>query len=178
MYDIYLAAGTTYSISATGISNNMDVTLGVYGPGGDYYGYYGYTYLANSNGANGSEYLLVTPSTAGWYCAVVMKSGSESYGISGNYTFNFIANPGIPPVNTLVIEPWTNSNSIFLAWNHVNQDSLGDPMPFRRYVVYRSTDINMVPLPADSIGGTTDSTFVDSAAPDGRYFYRVKVKPS
>jgi hypothetical protein len=177
MFEIYMAAGTQYYLGATGVSGGMDLTLGVYGPGSDYYGYYDYTYVSNSQGANGSEGMTVVPATSGWYVAVVMKSGSESYGLSGLYTFNFLSSP--PPINTiqnLVIQPWTNSNTLRLDWNHVNTDALGVPLSGRRYVIYRSTDLNLVPLASDSIGGTTDSTFIDNAATAAKSFYVVKVK--
>jgi hypothetical protein len=176
MFEIYLSAGVPYYLGATNIGGGMDLTLGVYGPGSDYYSYYSYTYLSNSQGANGDEEMTVTPATSGWYVAVVMKSGSESYGLNGAYTFTFLANPPISKIQNLVIQPWTNSNTVRLAWNHVNSDSLGNPLSGRRYVIYRSTDLNMVPLPSDSIAGTTDSTYIDAAATLAKYFYQVKVK--
>jgi hypothetical protein len=89
IYEIYMAAGTQYFVGAINVTNSLDLTLAIYGQGGDYYGYYDYDWISNSQGANGNEYVIITPTESGWYAAVVMKSGSESYGVFGFYTFDF-----------------------------------------------------------------------------------------
>jgi len=79
-------------------------------------------------------------------------------------------------VANLVIRRWSKSNSLRVAWSHVTQDSSGKPLFDHRHIVYRNASTGIVRLGMDSIGGTTDSTFVDNNANELSYFCWVRVK--
>jgi hypothetical protein len=132
--------------------------------------------MANGTGNGGSESLIYTAPYSDYYILAVEKTNSSSANLSSIYTMQIGPTPaGIPPIDDLVVQQYGSSYGIRLAWNHVNTDSLGSPLSGRRYVIYRNASFNLVPFPADSIGGTTDSTFTDRNATGLINFYRVKV---
>ncbi|HEY3296431.1 MAG TPA: hypothetical protein VGL38_13465 [bacterium] len=177
MYEVMMIAGTPYRFVCDMLSGSSDVELRLHRDSTAYQSRAIYLASANAAGPGLDETLNFTPTVTDWYVLVVSKVSSSDANQSAIYNLTgSIAAASPRPVSNVVIEPWTTSSSVRLAWNHVTQDSLGNPLTGRRYVVYRSTSLNLIPLPTDSIGGTTDSTFIDVNAVDMKYFYRVKVK--
>jgi hypothetical protein len=73
-----------------------------------------------------------------------------------------------PPIRDLTIEPV--GSDARLRWT--------PPGEVDWYEIYRSQQAGFVPTQADSVGMTTDTTWVDPGALDGSdyYYYRVKSK--
>ena len=73
-----------------------------------------------------------------------------------------------PPVTDLEIA--LSKADLALTWSPPGQTVAG-------YVIYRSTQSDFVSTPADSIGGTSDTTYVDSgmaATPGSSHYYTIK----
>jgi hypothetical protein len=58
-------------------------------------------------------------------------------------------------------------DAIRLSWSAVTADENGLPVTVDHYVIYRGDDPDFLPSGEDSIGVTTDTTFVDTAAAIG-----------
>lgn len=128
----------------------------------------------NAGGGGVDEILTYTPVSDAYYGVVVEKVNSASATLSSIYN---LSGGEVDPqdIDSLVIQPWINGRRR-LAWNHAENYG-GSPIPGRRYVIYRSTNFATIPLPTDSIGGTTDSVYVDgSVLPGLLYYYNVIVK--
>lgn len=179
LYEVYLTAGTAYRFTCDVISGTADVEMRLHRDSTQVL-YRGQTVaFANSAGSGGDEQIIYTPTVTDWYALVISKAVSASANLSAIYNLSGQLNvPAANPqrVDDLVIQWWNAPVGVRLGWNHVTQDSLGNPLHNRRYVVYRNPSPAIVPMDADSIGGTTDSTFIDSSPLGGINFYRVKVK--
>ncbi len=180
LYEVYLTAGTAYRFTCDVISGTADVEMRLHRDSTQVL-YRGQTVAtANAAGGGGDEQIIYTPAITDWYALVISKTASASANLTAIYNLNGQLNvPAANPlrVDDLVIQ-WRNAPvGVRLGWNHVTQDSLGNPLHNRRYVIYRNPSPAIVPMDADSIGGTTDSTFID-VNPFGSAinFYRVKVK--
>jgi hypothetical protein len=177
LYEIRLIAGQQYRLNAVVLSGTADIAIKVFRDSLTVQTRSMAVATANSATGGGSETLLYTPTVTDYYIVAVEKAWSSSANLSSIYNMTIGPNvPGVPPVDDLVIEPWSTSNQVRIAWRHIPADSSGTPLTGRRYVIYRNTGFGIVPLPADSIGGTTDSTFIDTNASGSVNFYRVKVK--
>ena len=114
-------------------------------------------------------------------CAFVTPGGSILVGIGGaaicyvavgieeatSHTVTVTVSP--PPVNDL--SPILSGDDLMLTWSPPAGSAVS------RYVVYRDTDPVFLPGPADSIGDTTDTTYIDAGAgntPDFSQYYAVK----
>jgi 3',5'-cyclic AMP phosphodiesterase CpdA len=74
-----------------------------------------------------------------------------------------------PPVNDL--SPTLSGDDLMLSWRPPAGATIA------RYVVYRDTDPGFTPSHGDSIGDTTDTTYIDAGAgntPDYDHYYAVK----
>ena len=174
IYELPLTAGTAYRIVLDVLSGTADLELRLHRDSTAFQ--IRPTPLVVVNATGGDETLYYTPAVSDWYVLVVGKTNTTAWSQSAIYTLS-AATVTAPPraVDDLVIDPV--ATGLRLAWDHVTQDTLGGTLVNRRYVIYRSTDINLVPQAADSIGGTTSNTFIDAAVvPGTRYFYRVRVK--
>jgi serine protease len=179
MYEVYMTTGAQYTFFCDQLSGNADLDMRLHIDTSAYQYRGSILAIANTTGPGGDETLQYIPTVSAWYVLVVSKtiSADATQTAIYNLTGSRQAGSHTPlPVMNLVLQPYTSANSVKLAWNHVTQDSLGSPLTRRRYVIYRNSSIGIVPLPADSIGGTTDSTFVDFGATGSMNFYRVTVK--
>jgi len=72
-----------------------------------------------------------------------------------------------PPVTDLEIA--LSEADLVLTWSLPGQ-------MVARYIIYRSAQSDFMPAPADSIGGTSDTTYVDAgmAATPGSHYYAIK----
>ncbi len=178
LYEVQLVSGVTYAFTCDVISGTADVSLRIFRDHDQIYTRSQALGLRNSAGGGGDEVLSFTPAESGWYALIVEKASGASYNLTAVY--NLSGGRDTPSaVDDLVIQPYMFLGIPILrvAWNHVNSIN-GNPIPDRRYVVYRSSNVNIVPLPADSIGGTTDSIFYDFTVQplDTKWFYRVITK--
>jgi serine protease len=179
VYEAYMNAGTQYSFTCHMLSGSSDIEMRLHRDSTAYQYRGTFVAFANAAGPGLDETLTYTPTVTDWYALVIDKVTSNDLSQTAiyNLTGSVPSTSHAPlPVTTLVIQPWTSPNSVKLAWNHVTQDSSGSSLVGRRYVIYRNASVGIVPVPADSIGGTTDSTFIDLGASGGLNFYRVKVK--
>jgi hypothetical protein len=171
-YEFWLNAGVPYLFNLHVLSGNADVELRLFRDSLTVYGRPSAVAAADAGVAGADEQLAFSPLVSDWYTLVVAKADCYSGGTIIWYELNF--EPVVPPpVTDLVAEYWPSPEGVRLGWSHVNY-------PFsRRYVVYRSTVPNFVPADADSIGQTTDSTYIDvNPFAAVRNFYCVKVKPN
>lgn len=84
--------------------------------------------------------------------------------------------PVLLAVSDLIANYTEEDGGLRLTWTHLIETTAGCPLSGRRYVVYRNTVPGFEPQPADSVGGTTDSTFVDtSVLANDKGFYCVRV---
>lgn len=178
LYELFMVSGVSYIIRARNVSATIDVRLALFSPEAACQALRDAVISADSTGNGGSESISFTPQQSGVWAAVVLKAHSASYGQTGDYTFDFVptALAAIAPAPHLMIQFWSDSNSVRLVWTHVNQDSLGNALYNRSYTVYRSPYISNALQPPDLIGETTDSSFVDTAAHALKYYYWVTVR--
>jgi hypothetical protein len=180
LYEVYLTAGTTYRFTCDVLSGTADVEMRLHRDSTQVLGRGQTVGVADAAGGGGDEQLIYTPTITDWYALVISKNASASATLTAIYNLTGAlnvpaANPR--PVNNLVIQWKAAPLGIKLSWTHVNQDSVGNPLHNRRYVIYRNTSTFIVPMDADSIGGTTDSTYTDlNPFGNAKNFYRVKVK--
>jgi hypothetical protein len=177
LYETYLTAGRSWMLSCHVLSGRANLGLRLFSDSTVVSWRGGAITWADALGAGGDEVLYYTPTVSAWYALVVEKVDAASANQSSIYTLTAGAPPNPRRVTNLTADKVDVPNAIRLAWNHVTQDSLGGPLYGRRYVIYRNSDINLVPLATDSIGGTTDSIFYDTGYSGFlNNFYRVKVK--
>jgi hypothetical protein len=89
--------------------------------------------------------------------------------IEENTTHTVTVTASPPPVNDLL--PTLSGDDLRLTW------SPPAGITISRFVVYRDTDPVFVPGPPDSIGDTTDTTYIDAGignTPDFNHYYAVK----
>ncbi len=89
--------------------------------------------------------------------------------ISANSTQTVTVSKSPPPVNNL--SPTLSGNDLMLTWNPPTGATVA------RYVVYRDTSPVFIPSSGDSIGDTTDTTYIDfgiGTTPDLDHYYAVK----
>jgi len=89
--------------------------------------------------------------------------------ILANTVQNVTVTMSPPPVNDL--SPTLSGDDLMLSWSPPAGTTI------TRYVVYRDTDPEFIPSSGDSIGDTTDTTYIDAGAgntPDLDHYYAVK----
>ncbi len=101
LYEIWLSAGAVYYIGVQNVTGGLDLSLNLYGPGGDYYKFSDAAFIGDDHGANEGECRYWTPTASGWHCAAVVKKDYTGYGVSGSYTFTFDS-PGTPNIKPAV----------------------------------------------------------------------------
>ncbi|MFZ5432641.1 MAG: hypothetical protein ACOZB3_02595, partial [Calditrichota bacterium] len=176
LYEIYLQAGTPVRILCDMLSGNANVELRLHRDSLDYQARS--SAIAYADAGNGDEELIFTPTISDWYVLVVCKDYATQSSL--DIVYNLSAGPALNdprPVENLSADWWSSPVGIRLSWTHVTDDVLGNPLPNRRYVIYRNSNFAFEPVPADSIGGTADSVFIDpNPFSSIASFYRVKVK--
>jgi len=124
----------------------------------------GEVYLQQATNVNGDAIFTPNPATAGsLYVTVTRKNVLP-------YTGEALVTSGAPgPVDGLVAQP--SDGDLVLTWSPPSGKAVV------RYVVYRDTTGDFEAGPEDSIGGTTDTTYLDAGAigtVGTNYFYLVK----
>jgi len=124
----------------------------------------GQVYLRQSTNSSGDAVFTPNPATVGSLYVTVTKKNYLPY------TGQALVTSGAPdPVNDLIAQP--SSGDLVLSWSPPSSKAV------TRYVVYRDTTGGFEAGPDDSIGGTTDTTYLDAGAIDAvgtNYFYIVK----
>jgi hypothetical protein len=83
----------------------------------------------------------------------------------------------VPPVSPYIpVAEKASGSDVKLTWHKVSTDTLGNPESIDHYVIYRNTDPSFIPVPADSVAGTTDTVYIDVGAlvSGESYYYLVK----
>ncbi len=177
LYEVQLTAGTAYAFMLDVISGTANVGMRIHRDHDQIYTRGQALAVANSGGNGVDETMAFTPAETGWYALIVEKTTGLSTGASAIY--NLSGQPDVPAtIDDLVIQPFILFGTrVRLGWNHVNSIG-GQPIAGRRYVIYRNASVNIIPVPADSVGGTTDSTWIEPSLPpiDTKWFYRVIAK--
>jgi hypothetical protein len=75
-----------------------------------------------------------------------------------------IDNPSGTPAAITDLMASLQDSSIELNWSAVTADTSGEPTTVEYYIIYRSASWDFSPAPTDSIGGTVNTFFADSAA--------------
>jgi hypothetical protein len=102
--------------------------------------------------------------------AVIGQSSPPGVSSSENYTlYSGFLGPilGGAPGSALVWI-WTDSVDVYLDWEDVPNANT--------YFIYRSTDPTFIPAPANLVGSSTTSDYVDDNAvsvEDAKYFYKI-----
>jgi len=124
----------------------------------------GEVYLTDHTNAGGDVVFNPSPATGGSLFVTVTKHNYLPYEGDAQVT-----EAAPPPVADLAIN--LSSDDLVLTW------SPPDAKTIVRYVIYRDTSSDFVPVPEDSIGGTADDTYFDvgAAAVMGvNYYYAIR----
>jgi hypothetical protein len=122
-------------------------------------------YLTGSTNSSGDVAFTPSPATAGTLYVTVTKHNFLPHDGSAQAT------SGGPPPPITDLEIALSQQDLVLAWNPPEEKTVV------RYVVYRSTTSDFVPVLEDSIGGTANTTYTDLGATGlvgTNYFYAVK----
>ena len=124
----------------------------------------GEVYLRQSTNSSGDAVFTPNPATTGSLYVTVTKKNYLPY------EGQALVTSGAPdPVTNLIAQP--SSGDLVLSWSPSSGKSIA------RYVVYRDTTGDFDAGPDDSIGATTDTTYLDAGAigaTETNYFYIIK----
>jgi hypothetical protein len=124
----------------------------------------GEVYLRQATDSNGDAVFTPNPATTGSLYVTITKKNYLPY------EGEALVTGGVPdPVGDLVAQP--SAGDLVLSWTPPSGKAVV------RYVVYRDTTGDFEAGPEDSIGGTTDTTYLDAGAigtTGTNYFYVVK----
>lgn len=90
-----------------------------------------------------------------------------SAGAIPNMTDTVIVEDLAPPAAGSNPKAVKAGSSVFLHWSPVIEDTAGCPEVVDHYVIYRDTVAGFAPGPEDSLGTTTDTTYLDATAAVG-----------
>jgi len=124
----------------------------------------GEVYLTAFTDAGGDAGFAPAPATAGSLHVTVTKHNYLPY--RGNTQ---VTEPAPPPVTDLSIQMC--HNDLALAWTSPETKTIV------RYIIYRNTAGDFVPVPEDSIAGTSGTSYTDAGAVGGSgsgYYYVVR----
>jgi len=124
----------------------------------------GEVYLRQSTNSDGDAVFTPNPATVGSLYVTITKKNYLPY--QGQA---LVASGAPDPVSDLVAQP--SAGDLVLTWSAPSGKAVV------RYVVYRDTSGGFEAGPEDSIGGTTDTTYLDAGAIGAtgtNYFYVVK----
>lgn len=95
VFELYMVSGQQYFIGVVDLFGGFDLGIALYAPGSEFQDFYDYIAWTDTEGADGSEFIVYTPTVTGYYAAMIIKPGYGTYAIGGTYTFKF-ESPGTP----------------------------------------------------------------------------------
>lgn len=166
-YEFYMEGGSSYLFELDILSGSAYLELRVFRDSLTVVG----RPSAVAVGYSGSI-LTYTPPVSDWYMIVVARYDCNSSGMPVWYQINVGPNTP-PPVTDLTADYWPSPAGIRLAWSPISF-----PYGFR-YIIYRNSVPDFTPTIADSIGWTTDTTYIDvNPFAATKNFYCVQVRPN
>jgi len=97
---------------------------------------------------------------------ILMFGGRDNCDEPAGYlddTWIYDLDEGAPPAAIDDLMATLAGSTIHLSWTAIAQDTLGNPLSGPDYIIYRNASPTFSPGPADSIGATADTFFVDPA---------------
>lgn len=128
-------------------------------------------YIPRQSGRDTIHYYLLTKNADG------LRRTSPRNVPPHLYSFCVTVTDSVPPGAPHVVQTTKSGSDVRLVWNQVLTDTLGSAENTNRYIIYRDTVPDFVPVHTDSIGSTVhpDTEFLDIAAVTAtqNYYYLI-----
>jgi hypothetical protein len=121
--------------------------------------------------SNGEAALYITPNVTDTILVTVTAHNGRPY------QGTIVPADNVPPAEVTDLSAYLAGSALMLAWSPVTTDTMQNPKTVTGYAVYRGEAIDFLPSPANSLGTTAGTDFLDTQAAVGdtgtQHYYKI-----